>query len=119
MLNVIWTKCAGGVWCELEKVNVAASQASGTFVVWVGERPRAVRVGYGRIAQVVRAQRHDANVLRYRTTGTLYVSWVALPEYESQGAMVYLTRIMRPFLADRLPEVGAIEVNPPWMPSLR
>ena len=120
MLSLKWTRCAGGVWCELEKVNVAASVSFGPFVIWVGgERPRAVRVGYGRAAQVVRAQRHDVRVLRYRLNGTLYVTWAALPDYESQGAMIYLSRMLRPAIADRLPEVGMVEVTLPWTPSLR
>jgi hypothetical protein len=120
MLNVTWTKCAGGMWCELEKVNVAVSQASGPFVVWFGtERRRTVRIGHGRVAQVVRAQRHDGRVLRYRISGTLYVTWTALPDYEAQGAVIYLSRMMRPSIADSLPEVGEVEVNLPWTPSLR
>ena len=120
MLTVRWTRCAGGVWCELEKVNVAASVSSGPFVVWVGgKRPQAVRVGYGRAAQVVRAQRHDARVLRYRMNGTLYVTWTALPDYEAQGAMIYLSRVLRPAIADQMPEVGPVEVTLPWTPSPR
>jgi hypothetical protein len=120
VLAVRWIKCAGGVWCELEKVNVASSPSSGPFVVWVGgKRPQAVRVGCGRAAEVVRAQRHDARVLRYRMNGTLYVTWAALPDYEAQGATIYLSRMLRPAIADRLPEVGMVEVTLPWMPSER
>jgi hypothetical protein len=115
MLAVRWTRCAERQWCELAKVNVAAVQSSGTFVVWLGgERPRTVRVGYGPIALSVRAQRHDARVLGYRKHGTLYVTWAVLPDYESKAATIYLTRMMRPLLADPLPEVGEIEVNLPW-----
>jgi hypothetical protein len=120
MLAVPWTKCAGGMWCELEKVNVAASATVGPFVVWVGrERRRTIRIGHGRIAEIVRAQRHDARVLRYRTHGTLFVTWTALPGYEGEGATIYLARIMRPVIVDPRPEVGEIEVNLPWTPSLR
>jgi hypothetical protein len=120
MLTAQWTRCAGGVWCELEKVNVATSPSSGPFVVWVGsKRPVAIRVGYGRVAQVVRAQRHDARVLRYRVNGTLYVTWTALPDYEAQGATIYLARKLRPAIADPLPEVGMIEISLPWAPSMR
>lgn len=120
MLHVSWTKCAGNAWCQLEKVDVARVTSSGVFIVWAGtQRPRAVRVGYGPIARVVRAQRHDANVMRYRKTGTLYVSWAVLPDYESQGVMIYLSNVMRPFIADLLPRVGMIEVNLPFTPSVR
>lgn len=121
MLSVNWVRCAGGVWCELEKVNVAGSPTLGTYVVWVGQRDRrrAVRIGWGRIAEVVRTQRHDVRVLRFRSNGTLYVTWAALGDYESQGAALYLNRTMRPVLADRLPEVGEIEVNPPWTTAAR
>jgi hypothetical protein len=77
-----------------------------------------VRIGYGPIAQRVRAQRHDANVMRYRKTGTLYVTWVALPDYESQGVTIYLSNALRPFVRDPLPPVGMIEVNLPFTPSV-
>jgi hypothetical protein len=119
MLNVSWTKCAGNAWCQLEKVDVARVASSGVFIVWASsQRPRAVRIGYGPIAQRVRAQRHDANVMRYRKTGTLYVTWVALPDYESQGVMIYLSNALRPFVRDPLPPVGMIEVNLPFTPSV-
>ena len=60
MLSVAWTKCAGGVWCELEKVDVSASTGNGTFIVWLGgDRARTIKVGHGGITTVVRSQAHD------------------------------------------------------------
>ena len=115
MLAVSWTKCAGGVWCELEKVNVAASANNGAFIVWLGgERARTLRVGHGWIATVVRAQRHDVKVLNYRRLGTLYVTWAPLPEYESRGAALYLQKMLRPLISDRFEEAAVIDVNLPW-----
>ncbi len=115
MLAVSWTKCAGGLWCELEKVNVAASTHNGTFIVWLGgDRARTIRVGHGQIATVVRAQRHDVKVLNYKRMGTLYVTWTLLPDYQSIGAATYLQQTLRPLLVGRFDEVAVLDVNLPW-----
>ena len=122
MLAVSWTKCAGGVWCELEKVNVAGSTSNGAFIIWLGgERARTIRVGHGQIATVVRAQRHDVKVLNYRRMGTLFVTWAPLPDYEARGAATYLQQTLLPLIVDRFEEAAVIDVNLPWTakPSTR
>lgn len=120
MLSVAWTKCIGDAWCELEKVNVAASTGNGTFIVWLGgERARTIRVGHGQISTVVRAQRHDMKVLTYRRMGTLYVTWALLPDYQSVGAALYLQQTLRPLLADRFDEAAVLDVNLPWKVSAK
>lgn len=116
-MQLLWSKCAGDVWCRLDTVNLdhpRFDNVEGVYVIWHGgENAATVRVGQGMIRDRLRAHREDAQVQAYAGLG-LYVSWAAVPRMYRDGVEEYLTQRLAPMLGKRSPAWTPVQVNLPW-----
>jgi hypothetical protein len=114
MLTVYWNKGEGDAYFPLERLNLENIKAEGVYVIWRGGTPpRTVRVGQGIVAERLRAQRYDSEVLAYKNSG-LYVTWAAVSAAQRDGVGKYLADWLLPLVGDAFPDVLPIEVNSPW-----
>jgi hypothetical protein len=115
MAIVTWVKCDQGLWCSFDRVNLTKVSTVGVYVIWhTGSPGRVVRVGQGDIAQRLGAHRDDPAVTRYRTNGSLLVTWAEVPKKaDRDGIERYLANHYRPLVGDAWPDVTPIPVNLP------
>lgn len=116
-MTVTWIKCGnGGNWCPLETLDLEGVGAvAGVYIIWHDGNPsRVVRVGQGAIKARLSAHRNDAKILTYRASGTLRVTWAAVPAVYRDGVERHLAETWGPLVGDAFPDVQPIAVNSPW-----
>jgi len=114
MLSVLWIKSTRGTWLPLEAVNLSNVRTIGVYVIWHGGNPqRAVKIGQGDIAERVSHDRSDKKILAYRSRGTLFVTWAAVPVEQMDGVERFLGSYYKPLVLDRHPDTVPIPVNLP------
>ena len=111
MATVAWVKCSGGVWCELERLNLGTVTGSGVYVIWAGNR--WVYVGQGDVASRLSAHRTNSSILAYRDSGQLMVTWAILPAGQMDGIERYLADTLRPAVGAQHHVALPIPVNLP------
>jgi hypothetical protein len=116
MLTVNWIRCGDGAnWCPFDTVDLSKVTVSGVYMIWHEGNPgRVVRVGQGDIASRISAHRNDKNITGYRQSGTLRVTWAAVPANQQNGVEKYLADKWSPLVGDRHPDAVPIAVNSPW-----
>lgn len=116
MLRLSWIKCGKGEnWCPFETVNLAKAQAEGVYIIWhSGDPSRVVRIGQGNIKSRLTAHRTDTEILAYKKSGTLHVTWAAVSAAQRDGVERYLANNWNPLVGDAFPDVVPIAVNSPW-----
>ncbi len=116
MLNLSWIKCGEpGHWCPFDNVNLSTVNASGIYIIWHDGNPaRVVRVGQGNIAERIKAHRNDSEIVAYRQSGTLRVTWATVPAAQQDGVECYLADRWTPLVGDAFPDAEPIVVNDPW-----
>lgn len=116
-MQLNWIKCQGGVWGNLNTVNLNHSHfesMSGVYVIWHGgDIPATVRVGQGDIKARLTAHRSDSEVQRY-VDQTLYVTWASVPASSRDGVERFLASKLKPLVGKRFPDEENIPVNLPW-----
>ena len=113
MISVAWVKCADGAdWCPLETVDLSKVNATGVYVIWHSGNPaQVVRVGQGDIAARLTSHRADPNILKDRGSGTLFVTWAAVPAHQLDGVERFLANQYSPLVGDAFPNAAPIRVN--------
>ena len=117
-MNLIWNRCQGNAWCNLNTVNLEHNHfdtMNGVYVIWHGgPNPATVRVGQGYIRERLRSHRTDPSIAAYAPLG-LYVTWASVPEPQLRNRVErYLGDVLRPLVGERLPEIPPEQVNLPW-----
>ena len=111
-LNVQWVKSTGDTWLPFESFNIADVKTFGVYVIWHDGNPgRVVYVGQGDIKARLCAHRSYSEITRYRTHGTLRVTWAAIPAAQVDGVECYLANTLGPLVGDAHPNVAPIAVN--------
>lgn len=118
-ISLSWVKCSGSSrkedWCQLENVNLSEVKATGVYFIWHAGNPgRFIRVGQGDIRERLGAHRNDKEILAYKSYGTLYATWAAVPQSYLDGVERYLFERLSPQVGGRAPDVTPIAVNLPW-----
>jgi hypothetical protein len=112
MLTIQWIKSQTNTWLELETFNLESANGAGVYVIWHDGQPaKAVKVGQGNIRDRLAAHRNDNAILRYRSHGTLRVTWAIVPAAQHDGVERYLGDYYRPLVGDRFPDAVPIPVN--------
>jgi len=113
MLNVEWIKCGDGTsWCAFEIVTLDKVKTEGVYVIWHDGNPgRFVYVGQGDIAARLKAHRSDTRITSYAKSGTLRVTWAAVPAAQRDGVERYLAS----GVADAIPAKIASQVSRSFM----
>jgi hypothetical protein len=113
MLTLTWVKCGNSAsWCPLETVDLSKVNTTGVYVIWhAGNPAKVVRIGQGDIAARLTAHRADPNILKYRASGTLLVTWAAVQAYQLNGVECFLANQYSPLVGDAFPNAAPIPVN--------
>jgi hypothetical protein len=111
-----WYKCRGGVWCELNKIDLDHKyirKLEGVYVIWSGRQERKIlRVGSGNIRSELTNNKKDLSILAFFHLG-VYVSWAEVDSKEN-NIVTYLTTKLGPTIEVKLPNAQPISVNLPW-----
>ena len=118
MATVTWVKCGTGAnWCPLQTLDMASISGTpiGVYVIWhEGTPSRVVRVGQGNIVDRLSVHRNDDKITKYRSFGTLRVTWASVPKKaDRDGIERYLANHYGPLVGDAWPDVVPIAVNLP------
>ena len=114
-IDVIWiTRADNGDWLPLELADLSQVDVVGVYVIWFrGQGHNIVRVGQGRIAQRLTEHRNDPQVLAFKNSGPLFVTWAELPAQYLDGVERYLADTLHPLIGDVFPAALPIAVNLP------
>ena len=113
---VDWVKCAGGLWCPFDYIDLSKIRAHGVYVIWkpsggTFRHSAVVRVGNGDIASRLAAHRMETAINRHGPD--LLVTWAEVAGLFSGGVEVYLAQQLRPLVGQRFPLAVPVEVNLP------
>jgi hypothetical protein len=107
-LQLQWSKCAGGEWCRLDKLNLAEIDGFGVFVVWragdSGRTPAVLYVGRGALRQQLADCRRDP-IMSNGNADVLRITWAAVDPRDVDAVAAYLYQQLRPLWGEvqRLP----------------
>jgi hypothetical protein len=117
-MQVTWNKCGdNNHWCSLENLNLdSMSDVAGIYVIWhQGNPSRTIYVGQGDpIKDRLSSHRNNAEIMAYKRSGTLRVTWAAVPYSQRDGVERYLADLLSPLVGDAFPNVLPVAVNSPW-----
>ncbi|HQM85677.1 MAG TPA: hypothetical protein PLD55_13445 [bacterium] len=112
MLNVIWQKCEGDVWCDFLNLDLTHrhfKDLKGVYIIWSGET--VVRLGSGIIKNRIAEHRENAEITKWPK---LKVTWAEINANQMEGVEKYLADILNPVIGERFPDRIPIKVNFPW-----
>ena len=117
-MDVEWYKCAGNVWCELNKLDLShryVKNIKGVYIIWYEmQEIVVVRTGFGYIGDELEESRSGLEVQAFAKY-KLKVSWTDIPKNSWQGVFNYLTEKLKPKLAsDEVDNTTPVEINLPW-----
>jgi hypothetical protein len=113
-MQLSWSKCAGGEWCLLDKIDLTAVEGYGVFAIWrngdVAHMTVVLYVGRGALAQeIARCQRDPLF-----QTNDLRITWATVNDVRLiDGVVAYLYRELRPLWGEVAPWSDAVRVNLP------
>ena len=111
-VQVNWRRCIGDDWCPLENLNLSSVNEVGVYIIWHGgTRVRYVYVGQGVVADRLSEHKLNPDILQYRASGTLFVTWAAVSPRLRDGIERYLADFLRPMVGSQYPDVTPIPVN--------
>ena len=117
-MNLDWQTCTGGKWCSFEGLNLDHdhfNNMEGVYIIWhTGDPGKVVYVGQGDIATRIADHRDNSQILKYKSAGTLRVTWAKVGSQYRDGVERYLADTWNPLVGDTWPDVTPIEVNSPW-----
>lgn len=112
-----WQKCQGGVWCQLNAVDVNHvhfQNMHGVYVIWHGgTQPAVVYVGSGNIRDRIQSHRNRTDIQNYAHFN-LFITWAQVDFASQAGVEAYLANYWKPLIGDRHPTAEPIGVNSPW-----
>jgi hypothetical protein len=116
MITVKWFKCGkDSHYCDFENLNLEGVTETGVYIIWhTGNPSRVVRIGQGAVADRIAAHRKDPKVLVYKKSGSLRVTWAAVPARQIDGVERYLANSWPPLVGDAFPDVAPLAVNSPF-----
>ncbi len=118
-MEVLWYKCQGDVWCELNKVDLTTKEMkslTGVYVIWSGKSASnrlVLRVGSGNIVEELARHKRDLAMMAFFHLG-VYVTWAEIPALKRRNVQFYLTTALRPKFEDKVPDLNPVQVNTPW-----
>ena len=115
-MALTWIKSVKDDWLLFETFpNLADIKTNGVYIIWHGgQTPRVVYVGQGIICDRLTSHRSDQRIIKYKASGTLFVTWAAALTTEQDGIERYLADRLSPLVGDRHPDAKPIPVNLPW-----
>jgi hypothetical protein len=101
-----------------ETADLSIAPSTGVYVIYVigSTHGKAVKVGFGDVANLIAADRIDQEILDFRKIGKLQITWAETTRAQMSGIARHLSDILTPAL--RIVGLFAlpIEVNLPGSP---
>jgi hypothetical protein len=114
MIKLTWAKQPNGDWYTLEGFDFSKITTVGVYFIWCEGNPSTnVRPGQGIIGARITAHKADPKIMRHKTTGTMRVTWAAVPAHQLDRVERYLADMYQPIEGDRFPDVEPLAVNLP------
>ena len=120
-------KCQASQWIAAESlfdrcnnprwppVGGSPSPLNNVVLVWrAGNPSQVVYVGQGDVAARVQQHRSNRTITGYARSGTLYVTWAAVPQSQRDGVERFLADRLGPLVGDAYPTAAPVAVNLPW-----
>ena len=116
-MEVDWYQCKGGVWCELNKLDIShpyLKGLKGVFMIWyeVGVKS-VVLVGSGDIQNGL-IEARDSLAIQAFAKYRLFATWAELPSSKMGAVHTYLSRKLKPTIPNPSVSSKIIEVDLPW-----
>lgn len=112
-----WFRCKGGIWCELNKLDLShdyMQAAEGVYVVWSGMKDRKVLiVGSGKIGKQLHEVREQLFIKAFFHLG-VYVSWVEVGSIKRAGVEAFLNKELEPAFPSKNAGSIPISIELPW-----
>lgn len=118
-MELQWYKCQGGVWCELNKIDLSSNalkELTGVYILWTGQissKRTIIKVGSGKITDELLKNKRDLAMMAFFHLG-LYVTWAEVPALKRRNVQYYLTSVLQPKFEEKVPDLNPIQVNLPW-----
>ena len=116
-MELDWYQCKGGVWCELNKLDIShpyLKGLTGVFIIWyeVGDKS-VVQIGSGDIQKGL-IEARDSLAIQAFAKYRLFATWAELPSSKVGAVHAYLYRKLRPTIPATSLSPKNIEVDLPW-----
>ena len=100
-----WARSPSGAFyqlLDLDPDEVGLRGTGGVYVVWHGGiRPQWLYVGESpSLGRAIDASADDPEIAQYKINGGLFVSWSTVKEEWRRGVVLYLTRALKPLVAN-------------------
>ncbi len=118
-MNLNWTKCKGGVWCDLFKLNVnhpTFSEMQGIYILWIEKDNirKVLKIGYGVMSEELNNAKNDLAIQAFRYIGTP-MTFAPVDEDFANGILTYLHKMVVSQMSRPPKELThPIKVNLPW-----
>ncbi len=112
-MQLQWQKCVGGEWCLLDRLDLAAIDAYGVFVVWRAGNGRAsvvLYVGSGILRREIAYCRRNPVL---GNTSDLRITWAKVDPHDADAVAAYLYQQLRPLWGEVPRPVPVLPVNLP------
>jgi len=120
-LGLFWNRCSPDQWPELFAVDLDGPHfkgLDGVFVVWHGgAAPKPIAVGFGRIADELKALREDPVVVKSKSLSVL-ATWARVDAASAEGVVRFLNESLKPMNGVTPTIEQPIEINLPGYPPL-
>jgi hypothetical protein len=118
MTELYWYKCKGGIWCELQKLDLThkhLQDMKGVYVMWVekGANKSVIKVGNGSIATELEKSKRELAIMAFFSHG-LKVSWAEVSSLKMKNIHRYLVNKLEPKITENTPDSTPVECNLPW-----
>ena len=115
MPQLDWVKSTNGDWLGLDTVRLAKVSTLGVHIVWINTSygPQWLTVGKGDIASSLETLRSHPQIVRYRGSGWMGVTWAAVPAFDLDGVGRYVAERLQPLVTARVALVPPVPVNLP------
>lgn len=120
-----WVKYANGGWPSLLRLNLKYGpdpDIRGLYVVFYaqqndadkGTQYKTIKLGWGYLRDAIQELRKSRQLAEY-TEYDLLITWAEINETWSDGALVYLSRLLDPLIKEDLPQAQPIVIHSPFM----
>lgn len=117
-MEIDWFKCRGGIWCELNKLDVDHKYVKsiyGVYVLWYEvQKTEIVKVGHGKMRDELLKERKELAIQAFAKY-KVKVTWAEVSKSKAEQVHAYLEDVLKPTIsADNLDKTKKIEVDLPF-----
>jgi len=116
-MEIDWYRCRGGIWCELNKLDVDHKyvKTTGVYILWYEvQNTEIVKVGHGKIRDELLKDRKELAIQAFAKYN-VKVTGAEVPKSKLEQVHSYLEDVLKPTIStDNLDKTKKIEVDLPF-----